>query len=124
MPTTGPLRVRRKTKRLVNKSVWWFVVHGSESDLALLDQSWGKIQSQTLWSLQECYMPAASQPVSASVSENVDNVQPNPDELEQPVIESNPDIDAHEASSSAVTTHVPNTPTCTLPCSFLVPSQS
>ena len=26
VPTTGPLRVRRKTKRLVNKSVWWFVV--------------------------------------------------------------------------------------------------
>ena len=47
VPTTGTLRVKRKTKRLANKTVWWFVVHGSENDLTLLEQSWGKIQSQT-----------------------------------------------------------------------------
>ena len=79
------LRVKRKTKRLANKSVWWFVVHGSESDLTLLEKSWGKIQSQTLWTLQECFMPAASKPALVSVDANSQH-KLDAGETKQPVI--------------------------------------
>jgi hypothetical protein len=50
------LRVKRKTKNLADstKTVWWFVVHGSESDLAILESDWDKVHQQTLWSLQDC----------------------------------------------------------------------
>ena len=52
------LRVKRKTKNLANnlKTLWWFVLHGSEADLTILERDWDKIQQQTLWSLQNCYM--------------------------------------------------------------------
>ena len=102
VPTTGALRVKRKTKRLANKSVWWFVVHCSESDLTLLEKSWGKIQSQTLWTLQECFMPAASKPASVSVDANSQH-KPDAGETEQPVPESDPVtavIDVQETSES------------------------
>ena len=38
IPTKLDLRVKRKTKNIANNSttVWWFVVHGSESDLTIL----------------------------------------------------------------------------------------
>ena len=56
VPTKLDLQVKRKTKRLTNKTIWWFVVHGSEGDLTLLEQDWEKVQCQTLWSLQNCFM--------------------------------------------------------------------
>jgi hypothetical protein len=58
------LRVRRKTKPISgNKVLWWFVVHGAESDLVTLEQNWDQVQTQTLWLLQNCYMsPQTTQP--------------------------------------------------------------
>ena len=58
IPTKLDLRVKRKTKNITNnsKTVWWFVVHGSESDLTILEHDWDKVYQQTLWSLQNCYM--------------------------------------------------------------------
>ena len=58
VPTKLDLRVKRKTKSILNnsKTVWWFVVHGSESDLIILDREWDKVHQHTLWSLQNCYM--------------------------------------------------------------------
>ena len=55
-PAKLDLQVKRKTKRLANKTLWWFVVHGSEGDLTLLERDWEKVQHQTLWSLQNCFM--------------------------------------------------------------------
>ena len=52
--TRVALKIKRKTKRLANKTVWWFVVHGSKGDLAKIEQAWDKVQSQTLWTLQDC----------------------------------------------------------------------
>ena len=56
VPTKLDLRVKRKTKNIANnsKTVWWFVVHGSESDLTILEHDWDKVHQQTLWSLQDC----------------------------------------------------------------------
>ena len=52
------LHVRRKSKELSNKkSVWWFIVHGQESVLRVLDSEWEKVQAQTGWTLEQCYMP-------------------------------------------------------------------
>ena len=53
VPTKLDLRVKRKTKNIAknSKTVWWFVVHGSESDLTILEHDWDKVHQQTLWSL-------------------------------------------------------------------------
>ena len=59
VPAKLQLRIRRKTKMLANNKVlWWFIVHGAESDLVVLERDWDKVQVQTLWSLQNCYMPS------------------------------------------------------------------
>ena len=62
VPTKLDLKVKRKTKSIANssKSVRWFVLHGSESDLTILEHNWDKVHQQTLWSLQNCYMPKNS----------------------------------------------------------------
>ena len=51
LPMKLDLQVKQKTKRLANKTIWWFVVHGSETDLTQLERDWEKVQHQTLWSL-------------------------------------------------------------------------
>ena len=56
IPAKLDMQVKRKTKRLANKTIWWFFLHGNEGDLSLLDRDWEKVQHQTLWSLQNCYM--------------------------------------------------------------------
>ena len=71
IPTKLDLRVKRKTKSMPNnaKSVWWFVVHGTEYDLTILERDWDKIHQQTLWSLQSCYMsPSSVLPNTENVS--------------------------------------------------------
>ena len=76
IPAKLDLQVKRKTKRLANKTIWWFVLHGSEGDLSLLDRDWEKVQHQTLWSLQNCFM-----------SSDGCDMQPPP-----------PDVQAHSSS--------------------------
>ena len=56
LPVKLDFQVKHKTKKLANKTIWWFVVHGSEGDLTLLERDWEKVQHQTLWSLQNCFM--------------------------------------------------------------------
>ena len=56
IPAKLDLQVKRKTKRLAGKTIRWFVVHGSEDDLILLERDWERVQQQTLWSLQNCFM--------------------------------------------------------------------
>ena len=71
IPTKLDLRVKRKTKSMPNnaKSVWWFVVHGTEDDLTILERDWDKIHQQTLWSLQSYYMsPSSVLPNTENVS--------------------------------------------------------
>ena len=54
------IRVKRKTKVIPgNKTMWWFVVHGQESVLSALDTEWEKVQLQTKWSLERCFMPSS-----------------------------------------------------------------
>ena len=80
-------------------------MHVSESDLSVLEQSWAKIQSQTLWTLQECYMPADSQPVisdsnhtSGLNEQNSDN--PGTVVADLPITETSLAINAHDISIS------------------------
>ena len=45
VPTKLKLRIRCKTKTSSrNQVVWWFVVHGAESDLITLEWDWEKVQ--------------------------------------------------------------------------------
>ena len=51
------------------------MVHGSESDLAVLEELWDKVQDQTLWKLQNCYMPPPNGPSTDDTqSTSVSNV--------------------------------------------------
>lgn len=69
IPTKVNIQVRRKTKTLANnKSVWWFVVHGAEGDLTILEQEWDRVRDQTLWSLQNCYMSPNTTPLGNCAS--------------------------------------------------------
>ena len=54
---TLQLRVKRKTKELGPKTVWWFVIHGPESDLLVMENEWEKVNIQTSWVVEPCYMP-------------------------------------------------------------------
>lgn len=56
IPAKLDLQVKRKTKKLASKTIWWFVVHGSEGDLTLLERDWERVQQHTLWSLQNYFM--------------------------------------------------------------------
>ena len=45
-----------------SRDVWWFVVHGSETDLTLLEKEWEKDNIQTSWLLEPCFMPEHNLP--------------------------------------------------------------
>ena len=64
IPQKLELRVKRKFKKLQNnKPLWWFVIHGTENELAILEKEWGKVHNHTPWTLHECYMlQSASMP--------------------------------------------------------------
>ena len=56
--TNAQLRIRKKTKDLTNnKTIWWFVLHGDEKDLCILDEEWNKVHLQTSWRLENCFAP-------------------------------------------------------------------
>lgn len=52
--------IKRKTRELGTKIIWWFIVHGSESDLSVLENEWERIELQTSWKLEPCFMPVES----------------------------------------------------------------
>ena len=54
------LTVKRKTKEAGSKCIWWYVIHGSESDLTALENEWERVKLQTSWTLEPCFMPAKS----------------------------------------------------------------
>ena len=117
IPNNLQLRVRRKTKTAAsNKVLWWFIVHGAESDLIILEQNWEKVQIQTLWSLQNCYMPSQgntstgmtpalpqhSSPVDASSAEISQSIPQSPlKPAEQNIVN-------HTTDSAAVNIMAPN----------------
>ena len=65
--STLELRIRCKTKLLGSKSIWWFVIHGSEPNLTVLEE-WEKVEIQTSWTLEPCLM--AGPPPDTSLSQN------------------------------------------------------
>lgn len=89
IPAKLDLQVKRKTKNIANdsKTVWWFVVYGSESDLTILKRDWDKVHQQTLWSLQNCYMsPNNTLPSTEHV--NAPAATPHPPNSSSSVIDS------------------------------------
>ena len=85
IPTKLNLRVKRKTKSTANnKAVWWFVVHGSESDLVILERDWDKVHQQTLWSLQSCYMSPDSLNANPESASATNSLSPTPSSNHEP----------------------------------------
>ena len=62
------LRVKRKTKEVGPRAVWWLVVHGPEADLLVLEKEWEKVNIQTSWVLEPCYMPEHTVGVKKTVT--------------------------------------------------------
>ena len=75
-------RIRKKTKDLANnKTIWWFVVHGDEKELCVLDGEWDKVHLQTSWRLEKCFAPLTTLTQDATNSNNCQSNQgsdPNP----------------------------------------------
>ena len=66
-PSISNLRVKRKYKSLSNNKIaWWFIIHGQESELGTLEAQWERVQLQTGWTLQPCYMPKDEQQARAN----------------------------------------------------------
>ena len=56
------LRVRRKLKTNGEKIRWWYIVHGPEQVLSILEQQWEAVKLQTSWNLEPCFAPLVSVP--------------------------------------------------------------
>ncbi len=51
------LWTRSQTKKLPNnKTRWWHIVSGDESDLEKLEREWESVKIQTGWKLEKCYI--------------------------------------------------------------------
>ena len=55
---TSSIQVKRKFKSPQNgKPRWWFVLHGGEKFLKLLESEWQSVSLQTGWRIELCYKP-------------------------------------------------------------------
>ena len=55
--TKEKLQFKRKFKKLPNnKTRWWHIVSGDESDLEKLEGEWESVKIQTGWKLEKCYI--------------------------------------------------------------------
>ena len=56
-----------------NKVLWWYVVHGTEDELSMLEKEWEKVHNQTLWKLQDCFMPTSASGNDSSSGNHIQN---------------------------------------------------
>ncbi len=95
------LQVRRKFRTNGNKTRWWFVVHGPEEILALLDEQWPAVKIQIAWSLESCFAPKETVPDGSSVSPSEPSPLPVSKHPQAASVSNSPavalDISAHEA---------------------------
>ena len=55
---TSSIQVKRKFKSPQNgKPRWWFVLHGDDNILKLLESEWQSVSLQTGWRIELCYKP-------------------------------------------------------------------
>ena len=55
---TACLRIKRKFATHTRKARWWFVLHGEEDNMKLLENAWGMVRLQTGWRLEKCTKPS------------------------------------------------------------------
>ena len=72
------LRIKHKirTNNRAGKLNWWFVIHGDESTLCELENSWDALQTQTSWVLETCTKSAADNVSSNETSNQAANTAP------------------------------------------------
>jgi hypothetical protein len=107
------ISVRRKYKHGMHgrKARWWFVLHGSESTLANIEQKWESMTLQTGWKIEPCYRPSDTD--SGSESGNspavIDQSPPSPENETVPSSNGNqqPPEDNDEAADATVGTAQP-----------------
>lgn len=80
--TDAKLRIKKKTKEVANnKTIWWFVIHGDEKDLCILNEEWSKVNLQTSWRLESCFAPLSN---NSETTRDPSNSPANPVECDAP----------------------------------------
>ena len=112
------LSVHRKYKHGTHgrKARWWFVLHGSESALASIEQKWESMSLQTGWKIEPCYRSSDADSRSESgnspteaLADQSSSPVPSPNDTEVP--SSNGNQQSSEENNEAANTRAdPETP--------------
>ena len=69
------LHVKRKTKVVQGREIWWFVLHGEEAVLKNLDAEWEMIAIQTNWKIEPCFKTCPHETATDASSQNDSEVK-------------------------------------------------
>ena len=69
------LHVKRKTKVVQGREIWWFVLHGEEAVLKNLDAEWEMIAIQTNWKIEPCFKTYPHETATVASSQNGSEVK-------------------------------------------------
>ena len=69
------LYVKRKTKVVQSREIWWFVLHGEEAVLKKLDAEWEMIAIQTNWKIEPCFKTHPHETATDASSQNDSEVK-------------------------------------------------
>ena len=87
---------------------WWFVMHGSEDALQILDSKWDLIQAHTCWKLEQCFKPLLEVDTSTSQPLDLQSSHVTPAEKSSPPTTTGPA--SVEKLSDSQSTPTPTTP--------------
>ena len=87
---------------------WWFVMHGSEDALQILDSKWDLIQAHTCWKLEQCFRPLTEEDTSTSQPLDLQSSNATPADKSSPPPTTGPD--SVEKLSDSQSTPIPTTP--------------
>lgn len=82
------LKRKFKTNSTSGRTHWWFIVKGSESDLEELEKEWDRVQLQTGWKLELCYMSSSEIPDHDAAAPDSENNRNNDVSVNSPDPES------------------------------------
>ena len=67
--------VKRKTKVVQGREIWWFVLRGEEAVLKKLDAEWEMIAIQTNWKIESCFKTYPHETATDASSQNDSEVK-------------------------------------------------
>ena len=108
------LTIKWKTKQLGLKSIWWFVVHGTEHDMTVLEKEWeSTIKIQTPWTLKPCFMVGPLPNVdtgSSDESTHIGSTESNTTGSPVTIVSVDPESTVTNSESLTIPTHDNSSP--------------